>query len=410
MTRLLTRPEPPAPGVAAGAAAGADRSGPGRLVATGLLAAGWAAAAGLLPVVVLVVVAWATAPGGAGSVADAVRAGGWAWLALHHTGFRLSGATVGLLPLGGLLLPVLLLRRAGRWAAGATGTVGGWRAGALTGVLGAGYAAVAVAVALASRTAAGGPVAWQAGAAGLALGLGAGGWGVLRAAGWRPDWPGRVPTLLRVLARGAAVATALLVAAGALLLAVSLAVHLPEVAALTRALNAGTVGGPLLVAAQVAYLPNLAVWAAAVTVGPGFAVGAGTAVALRGVTLGALPGVPLLAALPAPGPVAGVGLVALAGPLVAGVAAGLVVVRRLPLRRLEQAAGWAAAAGALAGLPTGVLAALSGGPLGPGRWATVGPSPWQVAVATAAEVSLAAAGAAALAHGWRTRRAAPPSA
>ncbi|MGZ4597708.1 MAG: cell division protein PerM, partial [Actinomycetes bacterium] len=146
------------------------------------------------------------------------------------------------------------------------------------------------------------------------------------------------------------------------------------------------------------------VWAAAFAVGPGFAVGAGTQVTFAGVDLGAVPAVPLLAALPgdgSPGPTA---LMALLVPVVAGVVAGRLVDRRdaaLPESELgtwRRLAGLAAAAGGLAGLAVAALCALTSGPGGPGRLAEVGPSPWWVGLAAAGEVGLVAAATLLLRH------------
>jgi hypothetical protein len=137
-------------------------------------------------------------------------------------------------------------------------------------------------------------------------------------------------------------------------------------------------------------------------VGPGFAVGAKTSVSLLGSHLGAVPALPLLAALPDDGEPAPLAWLAFSGPLAAGIFAGWLLARALPfsaasgsspwwVRYRVAAIGWGLAAGALAGLTLGVLASLSGGPLGPGRMATVGPSPWRVGVAAAVEVGLLAA-------------------
>ena len=54
----------------------------------------------------------------------------------------------------------------------------------------------------------------------------------------------------------------------------------------------------MLAVAELAYLPNLVVWALAWLTGAGFAVGAGTHFAPDDVVGGALPAVPMLGALP----------------------------------------------------------------------------------------------------------------
>ena len=136
-------------------------------------------------------------------------------------------------------------------------------------------------------------------------------------------------------------------------------------------------------------VPNLAVWGASWWAGPGFAVGAGTAVGPFGTTLGAVPPLPVLAALPSGAPPTWLAVLALAVPVAAGAVAGLLVARRAGI--LD-----AALVGPAAGLAVLVLAWLSGGPAGGSRLTAIGPSPWQVGLAVAVEVGVAAAAAAAV--------------
>jgi Family of unknown function (DUF6350) len=105
----------------------------------------------------------------------------------------------------------------------------------------------------------------------------------------------------------------------------------------------------------------------------------GTTIAPTGVDVGNLPALPLLAAVPADGatPTYLLALTAVV-PLVAGVVAGLVVVRRGLADEDAEALGWDAFAlrGAIAALLAGVvlyvLMAMSGGSAGPGRMSAVG--------------------------------------
>jgi hypothetical protein len=183
----------------------------------------------------------------------------------------------------------------------------------------------------------------------------------------------------------------------------SVAMRFAETLAVWRALAPGSVGGFLLILLSVAYLPNLALWAAAYGIGPGFAVGSDTAVALTGTQLGDLPALPALAALPLPGNAPGVAVVATAAPVIGGAVAGLLF-GRCPgaASSGERAAGGAALAGVIAGGCVGVLAALSGGALGAARLAAVGPSGWQVGAAAAVELAVVAATAAWLVYPRRS--------
>ncbi|MFI6153476.1 DUF6350 family protein [Kitasatospora sp. NPDC051170] len=192
--------------------------------------------------------------------------------------------------------------------------------------------------------------------------------------------------------RAALAAGAGLVAAGGVLVAVS--ALLSAVAGGGRG-AAWLAGGPAalagLVLLAVVLLPNAVVWGAAYALGPGFAVGAGTAVAPAGTRLGPLPDFPMLALLPAEGP-GGWRWAALLLPALAG------VVPALLLGRAAAREPWAPAATVVAGLavalPAGVgaavLAWLSGGALAAERMARLGPVPWWTGLAAAGWVALVA--------------------
>ncbi|MEN5074003.1 DUF6350 family protein [Isoptericola cucumis] len=219
-----------------------------------------------------------------------------------------------------------------------------------------------------------------------------------------------VPDVMRLGMQAAAVALALLVAAGGLLTVVWVVAGRATSEDIVGALAPGWVGGVVLAVAQVALLPNLVLWATAWLAGPGFAVGQGTAFAASGTVAGPLPAVPLLGALPGPD-WAGSGAVVW-GPLLVvgcGVVAGVFAWRRLDPDRVR----WADLAWVLAGLVlvaavvTGLLQWWAGGAVGAGRLSEVGAAPLVVAGVVAGEVGAGAAAALAWAHlglGDRVRR------
>src|SRR5690606_18860563 len=111
--------------------------------------------------------------------------------------------------------------------------------------------------------------------------------------------------------------------------------------------------------AQLAFLPNLVVWAISWFVGPGFAIGVGSSIGPLGTNLGPVPAVPFLGALPT-GDLAW-GFLGLLVPALAGFFAGLLVRRTLtqgirmpvPLSRMILAG---LSIGAIAGIILGLLA------------------------------------------------------
>ena len=439
----------PAPAGGATRSAGAARPGTpapepvtsppaGAAAWAGVVAGVQAAVAGLGLVLVPVVLAWLAADGAAATAigSDAgwwvpARAGGAVWLLAHGAHLRLPDAVVGVAPLGLTLVALLLVVAASRRLAaslrsGRRAPTGRVLATATAGVV-AGHLAVALLVlGLSTSPAAVVPVAPAVtgvvaisalGSAPVLLGgrrllaLGAG--LVVRAARRarprppREGWWARTRTSTDVAALSrvprATVSALTVLALGGLALVVVAAVRsAPAVVAASEALGAGAAGSVVVVLAQLALLPVAVVWAVALLAGPGFAVGAGTAVSLGGVRLGAVPGLPLLAALPTDDlPRVAWALVAV--PVLAGIVAGAVLarVRVVDLDAPRPAAGALArtvatlapaALVALAVLLVAlVLAALSSGGVGPGRMAVVGPQALPVAAALGGEVLAGAA-------------------
>ncbi|PZF85434.1 cell division protein PerM [Jiangella anatolica] len=372
-----------------------------------ILATAWALLAGFALCVLPGVAMW-IAEGAVGPLGDPLRIGSRVWLTAHRAGLEVGDGAFTLAPLGLTLLFVLLLHRSARWAAHSAGVATTRGAAAVvlpavvTYVVGAGLIAslsVSPGVAGDPLTAMLWAALWSAAAVTT---------GVAHESGLLAEWWWRVPPLMRAALAGAAAAVAGLVVVGAVLMGVSLVIHLGRTGDLATALDAGLLGTTLLVAGCALLVPNLVLWSAAFALGPGFAVGTATSVAPDGVTLGLVPAVPLLGALPSSLPGSVTWLV-VAGPVLAGVLAGVLVHRRLgPVRGvsaadvpedeadvdevddeeesaavpLAQAAGVAAGAGAIAAVAMAVLALLSGGSVGAERMTALGPVPWEVAAAT----------------------------
>lgn len=399
-----TRPAPEA-------APAATADGPRPLYATGGIAAATAAASGLAAIVTLTIIGWVAAPHETfgEEIVDILQGAVLAWLVGHHVSFSVPDGQIALLPLGLVLLPGLLLYRSGRWLARSCDIPRlryVWRAAvAIAGP----YAAIAGTLALVARTDAVEPSMPRALIMGFVIAFFAAGLGVLRQLMREKGVAARdllelMPARPRSLLVGMLASTGTLLLGGLVLFVAALAVNLPEAVETTRVLGPGVVGGVLLVVIQLLYLPNAVVFAVCYALGPGFAMGAGTVVAPTGVSVGALPMFPMLAALPDNGAAPVVSLAALAVPFLAGAVGGVLTQRSAPDVVSEAAPLWGFVCGVTTGMLCAALAVIAGGPLGGERLSEVGPSAWQVGLVAALEVGVAAAVAAWVANWWYWRK------
>lgn len=195
-----------------------------------------------------------------------------------------------------------------------------------------------------------------------------------------------------LLFRAAGTVIALLLSLAFLALMLQLLTNWSQVWAMsTSLLSSGTqpatrFDAAALGAVQLAYLPNMVVWAAAYLVGAGFSVGQDTIVSPFSVTLGTLPELPITTLLPTQPlrwpwlPLVLVG----AGSLLAGA-----VIRNAGLaRQMRTRLVVGLAVALIAAVGMGFLAAASAGGLGPGRLDTMGPRVGLTMLATWAVVGL----------------------
>lgn len=388
-------------GISTALSTGEAADDPRRLATTAPLAACWAAGVGLVVCVGVAVVGWLA--GSAGDAADGVRVGVQAWLLAQGSGVQVGSTSVTALPLGLTLLSVVLLWRAGRWAAATTGVADLHAAGSGAAMMSAVYATGATAAALLTATRASAVSPVRAFLVSLLLAAAFSLLGMLHGAGLLPQVWALLPAYARDALRGAAAAVLAVLAAGTLTVTAALVLGFGDAANLARASGAGVVGGAILTAAGVLLLPNASLLAVSYLLGPGFAFGSGTEVAPSGVMLGRVPAFPLLAALPDQGaaPVWTMGLLAV--PVLAGVLGAVVALRGSGVTALDQAALRGALAGLTAGLVAGALTALGGGAVGPGRMADVG-AEVLACIASATVAMTLAAGLSGLVLGWRMRR------
>jgi len=359
--------------------------------ATGALAAVQAAVLSLMAVVLPSVAAYvATSADPSNEGVSWWRSVGVAtsvWLLGHGMPAQVGGVTVTLVPLGISLLAVFSCYASARRSGVAT------RSGFLAGVLA--YDAFVLVAALlvgASPASALRAVVGATVVAGAGLGL-----GLLRrpeAPSWRgltrPLWT-RVPAPVRVGAAAGLLAVALLVLAAALVTTLWVVAGRATIGDVVRGLGLDAVGGIVLAVGELAFVPNLVVWALAWFAGPGFSVGTGTSFAPDGVVAAPLPAVPMLGALPAPDVVGPATVGAPAVLVLVGVLAGWYVHRRTAGGPWWSSAASVGVLGGAVAVGVAVLVTLASGGAGPERMAHVGAQGWLVGLAAAGGVLVGAA-------------------
>lgn len=356
----------------------------GRAVAAFAAVQGWVLSVLLVVLPALAAALTAAEPGdqpgwGAG------RTGLRLWLLGHWVPQTVDGVVVSLVPLGITVLAVYTLYAATRRAQVVDGSA------MMAGVLS--YTGLTVAAALLSGVGALGVVRSVVG--GLVVGgLGAG----LGAARGSQAWKGLTAPVGRRLSspvqaglRAAALAGSLLVGVAGLLVVVWVVVGRGTVGEVVRGLSLDAVGGVVYAVAQLAYLPNLLVWAVAWLSGAGFAVGSGTQFAPDAAVGGPMPAVPLLGALPTWSGPAHLALAAPAVLVVVGVAVGFYLHRRAPASDWRHQLAAVGACALVTVVATAVLVAAASGSAGPGRMGVVGAVWWQVGPLVGGLVSLGAA-------------------
>jgi len=195
-----------------------------------------------------------------------------------------------------------------------------------------------------------------------------------------------------------------LVGLGSLVVVAAVLWHLGDVRHVQAALDAGGLGGLVLVTAQLSALPNLGLWAVSFLAGPGFQVVDGARTSLGGSQSGLMPIVPAFAALPAPGDFPIVLFVLVLVPVVVGVVIGrrsLAAVARLSGLRTKVSV--AVTAALLTAVMVGALDGFAGGRLGTYKLAHVGAPAVPLMAALAVELTLGALAAVAR-DAWRLRR------
>jgi hypothetical protein len=247
-------------------------------------------------------------------------------------------------------------------------------------------------------------VGWLRTLAGPAiLSAAAAGWGIARESALSDAALDAAPGVVRPMLRGVLAGLLTALALCTAVVAVALASDAGGYATLSGSLGGAAAGALGLAGLGLLLLPNAAAAVLGLAAGPGFFVGEGTLVSVHGVTLDAVPALPLLAALPDTQAVPLIAFASQAVPALAGLVAGATVGRWFGAD--DGGSVVAGLTGILTGVVMGVAGGLlvwvAGGSLGDGALAQVGAPPISTGFALAAQCAVAAALAAAVAR-WRS--------
>jgi uncharacterized protein DUF6350 len=245
---------------------------------------------------------------------------------------------------------------------------------------------------------------WRPAVGALVLASVAAGLGVLRESDLRSSLLDRFPGPGHALARAVLAGVLWLAASCTAVVAIALIDDVHAVAALSTGLGGASAGAAGQVGLSLLLLPNATAAVVGLAAGPGFLVGTGTLVSVDGVTLGQVPALPLIAALPDTQAVPLLAFLSQALPVLAGLAAGTVLGRRLgdDGGGVVTAALWGVVAGIGVGIVSGLGVLVAGGRLGDAALSEVGAPAVATGLAVAAQAGIAAALAGAVSR-WRAR-------
>jgi len=206
--------------------------------------------------------------------------------------------------------------------------------------------------------------------------------------GWIERMPSAWASVPGLAVRGLAITTLGLVAVGGVVVLAGLIARASQVIGLYQASNADGIGATVIALGQLLYLPTLILWAMSFAAGPGFALGTDTAVTPAATQVGALPGIPVLGAVPDSTSSWLLLLVLL--PVAVGALTGWMLRSRMPQTTGPEPLGprlvLALSVAALTGGMGALAAVVSSGSIGPGRLADTGPQPGPLALALGLEV------------------------
>ena len=263
----------------------------------GAIAAGVAVVIGYILTLGFIMAAWLFAAHGSESTVQVLRAAGIAWQVMHLVPLVIGTTTIGVLPWGFLVVPVLILWKATQWAlkssqpktaidfiriaisisliySGLAGLIGFICStnDLYTGITLSILHTLFVALAVTSVC-------------------------IITYAPSRTILTDAMPKLIVDGIRPAVISFGLLFIAGSLLTSVALILNWAQVRAVTTLMAPGFIDGFFMTLLGIGYLPTVNVWAMSYLLGPGIMLGGGV-VTPENASPGALPAFPLLSILP----------------------------------------------------------------------------------------------------------------
>lgn len=263
----------------------------------GAIAAGVAVVIGYILTLGFIMAAWLFAAHGSESTVQVLRAAGIAWQVMHLVPLAIGTTTIGVLPWGFLVVPVLILWKATQWAlkssqpktaidfiriaisisliySGLAGLIGLICStnDLYTGITSSILHTLIVALAVTSVC-------------------------IITYAPSRTILTDAMPKLIVDGIRPAVISFGLLFIAGSLLTSVALILNWAQVRAVTTLMAPGFIDGFFMTLLGIGYLPTVNIWAMSYLLGPGIMLGGGV-VTPENASPGALPAFPLLSILP----------------------------------------------------------------------------------------------------------------
>jgi hypothetical protein len=245
-----------------------------------------------------VMAAWLVAAHGTESTFTVMRAAGVTWQVLHLTPVAIGTVTLGILPWGFLLVPILIVWKATQWALKSARPKNAFDFVRVAVSFSTLYASLAFGLSLISNTPDLSTSVTRSSVNAFVLAL------LVTFACINTYAPSRtivtdaMPTVIVNGIRPGLIAFGLLFTFASLLTSISIALHWVEIQAVTTLMAPGTIDGFLMTLLGIGYVPTVGAWTLSYILGPGILLGSGGIVTSQIASPGALPAFPLLSILP----------------------------------------------------------------------------------------------------------------